>query len=370
MASHLSINTNFKVGPLRGLRGSINSVFKDSFITQDIGTLLQFIFEQLVESHYPMLLREMFTLVGIQNNLTNQSVGYTKPLEDESIVPTMTELTLVFSMARIPKKTIKNPHVIRGTENCRFLGTLDKRASYTDYMVMGIRTKELSMDLDYNYQSDLVYLYNIIGAVTKNFVRNNAWWKKDSAFPLAIYKDLTLVESMYANKNIKDVIDSVPYNMWGYNREVWREANNLLCDHHFSERFCLYYVLYIHEFVPESLAPPAEDFIYSPKSILNSFIEKGLRHFSAHIKSGTRSATPNIVGVLRLLYFVAERETLGTEYELEQDFIELVESLSKEHYAERKQMLLTTLSATQTLASSLITGESDNVLSRVLENLI
>ena len=348
--AHRQLNTNFRLNPWKGVKGSATAVFKAAAVSQELSPVLEYILQELYEAGYPAVKSSMFSLVNIYNPDTNTSVGFSeRPHED--LVKPMTGLVLTFSMVSRP--LIKTPPIVYQhgiTDFTYFWG--QKLTSATDNLVVSVPKEILKNNkVAWALTEEILTLYNLIGVVTKNFVMHEYNPKATSKFNVPNMPE-GMMKSKYLEMSLPNLVKSTHPMYWPYSIDFWNKASQLLMPRHLTPKLDLYFCVYMFEILGPRLSPAASDYVYGtgPKT-LSSFLMDGVRGLLQIVKSKNipSRVEDSVYGTLHLLYALPVPGGIGEtdDYavvtsvlqgmldrfearpELEQEFIQMFSSISQ-----------------------------------------
>lgn len=281
---HTRIFTNFRHDPLAGAKGTTQSIFNAEYRTKEIAPLADYVIRELQSLVYPTVRSEIFSLVNVTCPVSNYSVGYQEAPSEELLKP-YTGLAMTFAMTSRPLvKFPKELFTVGGANYITHWGTTRYRT--TEYVTICIPQNILNdFEINYSLAKDLLYIYNIIGMVSKSFVLDSSWLMRDG-YQHRHANDVAILEAQYNNVNLQRLIKTRPMNTWVHNKELWVRAPNLLHESNFYRDFGLYFAREIFDWVKNSsLSFAAQEYVYG--SHLDSFpkyIEKGIRDLKQFIR--------------------------------------------------------------------------------------
>lgn len=366
--NHRFIQTTFKLNPWKGVKGSASSIFEASRNKVDIARILQYVYGQIADTKYGMLKKNLFALVNIYNPYTKHSVGYLSAPPKEVVRPN-SGLVLTFSLVPRPlKNPPTDPYVNRIVDFTHFWGK--DILSLTDYLTINIPNDFLSkISSSHNYKDDLLYLYNVIGMATKNFVQ----------YPTPLTGDLLstvpvgLLHSKYFEKQLPDTAKNVGQDFWQYVSAVWEDCSNLLSHRHFGGNFPFYFCLFLHDRYGKSLGTDAHNFIYgSGPDSLSYFVASGIRRLNQMIRSTSTSGAieKDLYAVVHLLLVLLDGDGLDTDQDNEVwSFISKIRASIEGEQSDSAE-LYNLLSQTERVSRNLIDQNEDEPLVAFLEDIV
>lgn len=306
MAKRRKVDVTFRQTPVHGIKGTINSMFKEQFNSFNISPILEHLVKKIEDTRYGKLKRNLFTLVNVYNPDTQHSVGYLDAPPSQVITP-LSGLVFTFALtsrplSRVPKDIEKN----RVVDQTIFWGK--DTANLLDYLTINIPKDFLAKSkCQYPYIDDLLYLYNVSGLYTKNYVLNS----------LDIYDNspVEVLRTRYFDANLKYLFNSCSRQYWKYCDEFWNKCPNLVISSDFDDHFYLYYSLYLYDRVSTNCAAlPKYKLFTRGEGTLHWFLMDGLRAFVQSVKSsGSVVVEPSLVAATSLMLYLLEGEGLASE---------------------------------------------------------
>tara|TARA_Y100001963_G_C6779137_1_gene448941 strand:- start:503 stop:1585 length:1083 start_codon:yes stop_codon:yes gene_type:complete len=319
-----NIDITFRQNPVHGIKGNLSTVFKDKYVNYNISEILNHLTDRISDTRYGMLQRNQFTLVNVYNPDTQHSVGYLKEPPKE-LVTSFSGLVFTFALTSRPlRKTPNQIFKTRIIDKTHFWGT--KLENLTDYLTIAVPKDFLSAHKSYfPYVDDLLYLYNMCGMYTKNFVLNS----------LSIYdtSPVDVLYSRYFAANLKYLFNSCSKQYWRYCDQLWDSCPNILSDEDYDTNFYLYYCLYLFDRVNINSGKTAKaKLLGKGKGTLHDFLLDGLRAFVHSVKSNAEPVMEqSLTGTVSLLLHLIDGEGLSSgdsSFEV-RDFIDRTRTLQK-----------------------------------------
>jgi len=367
--AHRQIQTNFRLNAWKGVRGTSTSVFNANAVSQELSPVLEYIIQELYEAGYPSVKSGAFSLVNIYNPDTKHSVGYSERPHQDLVKP-MTGLTLTFSMVSRP--LIKTPAEIfdsRITDFTIFWGTSFTNSN--DYLVVSVPKEILkNTKVAWGLVDDLFSLYNIIGAVTKNYVQNEYNPRNTVKFNVP-NMPLGMLKSKYLELTLPNLLKNVHPMYWPFNLDLWTKASQLLMPRHLVDSLNLYMCVHVLDMLGPRLSPQANSYINGTgPNTLNYFIQDGVRGILQVLRSKNvpDRAEDSIYGTLHLLFSmveaggIGETEDYATVSSILQGMLDRFES-----NPELEQDFLQKFTSIQLVSKQILNGDDD--LRRFLEEV-
>jgi hypothetical protein len=177
-----------------------------------------------------------FTLLNITNMLSGISYGYSPAPVNVLRFDASIAFTFAIRMDSDLKYSGEPVHQIKDSHDIRFWGYTNPKEFVTIHIdIADIFEEQLSI-------KDYEYLYIIIGSVTKNF----AMFKDIENFNMTV--DRNIVTSMYQTVyqlNLADLMFTVPYRQWIYNKAVWETAPEIIPPSSITPYSALYYAVFL-----------------------------------------------------------------------------------------------------------------------------
>lgn len=246
---HREQKTNFRVSEFSLSGGFLQQLLqRPEFGTYDIGELFEFIADSLYHTVGVMTDRVDFTLINVCSPFTRYSHG-------SAIEPPMAAWprgkALIFTFAIGPVKTYENQFFryrdVRHNSNSLTKWGLDNDCN--DFVSISIdMVQAADWHLEGMRANQLQYVYNMIGAMTKNFMRRQLQYLTVDKS----YDDIHEVRSIrdwyveLYSLPIKQVFTSVPVHLWVFNYHIWEQAPNLIPMRTITPVVAMYYFMYLH----------------------------------------------------------------------------------------------------------------------------
>lgn len=255
--AHTYQATTFAVTEWPLAPASVSHYFNNRTQVQKTGNLLLFLADALAKAKQPLHSKVVFTLVNVTAIRSNMSYGY-QPSPHPSI---HNKFVLSFTFALTANKSYAEHRVSDSgktrTMNAlapkkppRFVRILDmytriwgrKANAKNEFITIRIPPEFFStFKLNEPSITNLAYLYQIVGAFTKNFVRSPRWHiNKD------FHVDGTWSIAFSSRQPMADMFKEKSFPFWPYNPIVWKKAPNLIVEQHFSEDLYLYWCLFLN----------------------------------------------------------------------------------------------------------------------------
>lgn len=366
--NHRFIPTTFRLNPWKGVKGSVSKIFSPDRIRLDVDKLLYYVYKQLADSTYSTLKKQTFTLVNVFNPDTKHSVGYLdQPPKD--VIGLNTGLVLTFALTSRPiKKAYPQPYTNHLTNFNYYWGS--DIMNPIDYLTVNVQKDFLNrLQFSRDYHDDLVYIYNVVGMATKNWVQNPTQLVSGhiSNTPMGLLKS-----SMF-DKTLVTLFKTVKQDSWQYNSKVWEECSNLLSDKHFAGRFPLYFSVTLYDRVSNRLGKEASHFVYGKgQGTLSYFIEAGVRRLHQMIKTTATSGTveDDLYATISLILSTIESDGLGFDNDQGAwDFIQKLSDFVKDEDSD-STALFQLLAQTTRVARSLIDQNDEEPLIQFIEEIL
>lgn len=243
--------TNFRTSEFSLSGGFLHSLLKPKYLNINVGELFEYIADSLW--HVVGALNDSvdFTLVNVCSPFTKFSHGYLPPPPSKAWP---TGKAMVFTFAVRNRRTYVNQ--IFNSNSVR------RHSNSVTHFGFGYNNRDfvsISIDMQqgsewgcaYPKSNELQYIYNLIGAMTKSFVRRQTAYltaEKD-------YEDVHSLIDLYDihirlyRMPLKQMFLTVPYHLWPFNYHVWEYAPNILPQRILTPTVALYYFMYLNDAV-------------------------------------------------------------------------------------------------------------------------
>lgn len=284
MSKHLKVYSTFKISVDAGIKGNTRSIFKFENLGQEVAPLIQYLMETLSKLSYPLVRSSIFSLVNIYCPDSKYSVGYQQQPHSENVLP-YSGLVLTFSLVNRPSvKVPKEIYPVGASDYSIFWGK--DYLSTTDYLTLCIPKNVLGdWKLQYTMQPDLLYLYNVLGMVTKAYVQDSTFLLRDGYLHSRV-QSRQILSAQYNHVTLQRLMLTRSFNHWIYSKELWTRASNLIHPYHFYNEFGEYFAFEIFDWIRNvELVGAANDYVYgkSPNGFC-AYIEKGLRDLKRYMR--------------------------------------------------------------------------------------
>lgn len=227
--------------------GSQNFYFNPRNAKQNIGRLLMFVAEHLYKARQPFTSRVPFTIINAYSPLSRVSLGFDESPSD-IFYSNNTPLTFTFALSRDKDASTTEPNSIRKPNRNMFIWG-DSVRDRTKFLTLKLDPDVTSnLKLEQMLISNMRYIYFVVGAFTKNLVRNSGWYGSNPSF---IEDGHSGIDTMVSNITIPDLFKHFDYTFWAYNKSVWKNASNLLVEEHWNDNLKLYYAAYLYDIEPQ-----------------------------------------------------------------------------------------------------------------------
>ncbi|SBV38498.1 hypothetical protein BN7874_279 [Phage NCTB] len=313
---HRTVKTTFKVNPRNGLLGGISRTFKRERMGEQVGELFDLLAQEMYADKTAFSYKSQFSLINVTNLLNGTSVGY-------SVMPP-SEVTgfnsaLVFTFSLVPSPYSNTlPSVgtkFKASSNLDMVTYWSTRKSGKEYLTISIDKATLRrLKLSFNTESEMVYMYNTIGALSKSFVLYNNWYRVNGTHESAnapTINEYTLY-SKYYERSLKSMMNDHPMNTWLYCQQFWQQAQNLLTPQFLDiDEFGLFYLLYMIDDVPFSSSSTLFENLYSPVGGIRDYVAQGIKDFNLAMNNEAADITDNCYAVVHLIESMAYPGGLG-----------------------------------------------------------
>lgn len=245
-----------------------------------------------------------FSLVNITHTATSHSIGY---LDTPPVVVMDAPMYLTFALKTDSKAYPKDSSSLdQGGRPYRIWGTL-KSKYLTLFIGRGIVNRYSMQTL---LEQDLRLLYNLVGAITKNYATQRL-----SSFNVQydLFADSHRC-AQYVNgcANFSRMVDDLPIQLWCYTKTFWSSHSYLFDPRMIPNDFAMFWLMYLDPLVYRpNMDSRAAEFI---KTSVTSVLVDGLTvlHGYARAKASPRKLSPSITMLFLYCLRAIGIETMGT----------------------------------------------------------
>lgn len=251
---HRTQRTNFRVTEFSLSGAFLHSLLKPKYLNINIGEMYEYIADALWHTVGALTDSVDFTLVNVCSPFTKFSHGYL-PAPPSKAWPT--GKALVFTFAVRNRRTYVNQIF---TSN-----TVRRRSNSVTHFGFGTSNRDfvsISIDMvqgndwgcSYAKANELQYIYNLIGSMTKSFVRRQTSYLTADKDYEEVHSllDLYDMHSRLYRMPIKQLFQQVPNHLWVFNYHVWEYAPNILSQRLITPTAAMYFFMYLNDAVPKS----------------------------------------------------------------------------------------------------------------------
>lgn len=282
--AHRNMPNSFKLSPWSGVKGAASSIFKVDYEDTEILPIVEYALKELNDIQYPLVKSDNFALVNVYNPDTRHSCGYAEKPHVDLIKP-MTGLVLTFQM--MPRPFRKTPDKVYTNQFDDFTmlwgRTLRELTSCVTISVPKSITKHVKLRL--NHTEDLQYICNILGIITKNFVQYPTYANRLGQKYLEPNLEIDTLYSKYFQATLRTTFKNVSREYWAYNKDVWREAPNLIGTDHINDTFNGYFVLHLLPLVDADYGHAGKYLHSTHKGYLRDYLVRGVNDFMTVVRS-------------------------------------------------------------------------------------
>jgi hypothetical protein len=305
IVTHQSHRSSFKANPRNGIIGNLPRTFKRSHLARGVGELFAAISREMMEDRIVFAHAAKFALVNVTNMIHGSSIGYS-PAPPSSVLGTNPGLVFTFALTTRPyQEAVTIRKVAQNYDGSEFISYWSDSSRTFDYLSIAFDKNSLrDYNLSYNTTPEMVYLYNTIGILSKSFVLNSRWYDQlGNVHQSAKTKGVTefTLYSKYYEKPLRNLVNDVPMNAWIYNKDFWIKASNLLTTRFLDiQEFGLYYLLYLHDVVPNNRSPLYLN-INSSVGGIRDYLTQGVKDLYTKLRNPSADMTDNCYAVLHFL---------------------------------------------------------------------
>lgn len=166
--------------------------------------------------------RPHFSLLNAVNTFNGFSCGYSD-VPPQQFWPANHQLVFTFSLSVDDYDTYEDePDVhLNMSNNISVWGIQDIK--FLSIGMTSVKATELGLTAMFHF--DLQYLYNIVGAITKNIAVFNQFdmFKSEIVYP----KTHDVYAGQYLKRSVRNLFETVPYKYWIFSDMLWRLAPNV-----------------------------------------------------------------------------------------------------------------------------------------------
>lgn len=256
-----------------------------------LDTIIRQVISQIIDAQMPFIKALNFTLVNVFSTDTNMSMGYSNRPDDSVI---MVDSGICFTFCLKPRATRNLPQPMTQLGRSRYwrLWGVDNN---NEYLTVSL-PRSLLFGLNGNGVEFLNVIYNIVGAITRNYVQ----LVSSSKFgPAASSQDLSSIASQTLMLSVSNCMRTVPYTEWHFNLPMWKEYSEVFVSDVIQKDYPLYFCLYILPslYLPD-VGKSGTAYIDGP---VVDFVSKGLMKISASLASSVVDPSPELCAALYLL---------------------------------------------------------------------
>lgn len=273
MIQHTKVARNFKEGAYIGQYRPTQMRSANLYV---LAPIVKQVITDLAAAQMPFTKSLNFSLVNVFSPDNNMSMGFAMP-PDSSVYMADNGLVLTFSMTPRVRKNLPDPLIINGRSRYwRMWG--QERAN--EYVTITI-PRTMLFGLNFNGIEYLNVLYNVIGAITRNYVNLVS---VPQFGPAVILADASSLKSQNWGLSLQPLMRNVPFTEWHYCLSVWKDMSIAIMPDVIDKSFPLYYAIYLMDWIYQpDLAPGATEYVNTK---VVDFIAKGMMKISAALASG------------------------------------------------------------------------------------
>lgn len=324
---------------------SISLYFNERTAVQKTGELLMFLADKLAAAKQPLHSKVVFTLLNVSTR-GNRSYGF-QPAPPENIAAKF-PLSFTFALTANKTYTSKNPRFVR-TMDMHSLIWGRKALTKNEFITIRLSPEQVSMyKLNDLSLKNLSYLYQIVGAFTKNFVRSPTWHRT---------KDFDVrgdwATFFTSRQPMTDMFKEKTFPEWAYNPLVWKTAPNLLVSQHFTPDLMLYWSLFLRT---KPVYGTALTHLFGAEGKLTKFIADGVKEITSFRPVLSESGIAAVYLYTRVLDKSFDKSKAdASAMRFVQDFKGRLQQLEQEHQFAKFN------SDTLSIARQLIEGKVKNL---------
>lgn len=285
---HRNQQTSFRTTEFSLSGGFLHSLLKSKYLNINVGDVFEYLVDTLWHTVGAMNNAVNFSLVNVFSPFTNFSHGNLPP-PPKSAWPTGKALVFTFAVRnRFSYVDAFDPKTVRRRTN--FVTHFGDGFNNQDYISISVSMEQgKDWGCSTAHANELQYIYNLIGAMTKSFVRRqNAYKTADEDYEdVHSLLKLTDMHSRFYRMPMKQMFLQVPYHLWVFNYHVWEYAPNILSQRLITPTVALYYFMYLNDAV--SLIPRVHNDVtmqrlgFDPTSITKVLDDGIMGHLASSI---------------------------------------------------------------------------------------
>jgi len=242
---HQRTGSNFRVTPWPTSGAGHFRLFNKPKLSTDLSVIAEYIAEALFNTNRAFVRHSTFTLVNVVSPIANLSYGYNK--EPYESIRRFHPLSFTFAFTRRDTYNgVYRPRfMLRPYPQTTFWGfTL---LGNSDFLTVNIPKRVMrEAGLLIPNMREMEWLYMAIGAFSKGFARQFDFYTTKGMFrqkPISV----EVAKSRFYHARFQAMLKRVPYNYWGYNRDMWQLAPNFISPRAANEDFLDFYCRYLSE---------------------------------------------------------------------------------------------------------------------------
>lgn len=245
MFIHQRTASTFRVTPWPTSGAGHFRLFNTPKLKTDLSVIVEYLAEALFNTNRAFVRHSTFSLVNVTSPIANLSFGYNaEPFE---AIRRFHPLSFTFAFTRRDRyhARFRPRFMMRPYPQTTFWGyTL---LGNSDFLTINIPKRVMrEANLLIPNMREMEWLYMAIGAFSKGFARQFDFYTLKGMYrqkPLS----LEIAYSRFYHARFQAMLKRVPYNRWGYNRDMWLLAPNFISPRSANDDFLDFYCRFLSE---------------------------------------------------------------------------------------------------------------------------
>jgi hypothetical protein len=271
MMVHHSTPVNFRLVEWPKSQASHLMFFSVDKLRYDLTPLLDFIAKKIFDTNKAFVYSTTFSLVNLVAPQSSVSYGLATPPPPK--LSTFHPLSITFAF------TTRNTYLARKYPNYSvrpvpYVTTWGNTlVGATDFSTINI-PKDVLMKVGLSgnlTMREMKWLYMALGAFTKGFVQRSDYYNPNGKFRYP-ESALEIDYTMYFHKTIQHAFKHIEYGYWGYLKDMWEVAPNLIHEDTATDHYCAYYCLNLRKYYRKYKTKNIKDI----ENKVEAFMESGV----------------------------------------------------------------------------------------------
>lgn len=228
-----------------GAQASHAMYFKHDKLKYNLVPLIDLLMETLSNVPRTFIFHKPFSLVNVTAPIANLSYGYAPPPAERFQRTNHLVFTFTFNTDENTYDESVDPKFkIRPYPGVNVWGV--RARGRNNFATIGIRKSVMrDMNMAVPNLRDMAWLYMFVGAWSKNFAHYPEFYTpNEDGFRTEITNMETAFAS-YFHKPFQSILKGVSYDKWGYCKDMWKYAPNVVHPQSVTEHFIHYYSMFL-----------------------------------------------------------------------------------------------------------------------------